>query len=396
MQFSKCPARNYVRNRLIAGQPVVEAADAFLHRDARAPARRLRITRSVGDVVALIGGAPIFKLNFDGLALQAFYLMNDLEQTACIARPATDVVGLTRQVMDMALCELHGVDQIVDVHEVAHLIAVAVDHERLAREHSLDEVRDPALIFVAELTRAIDTAHAEYGRGQVVVLRVIQDVLSGAALRTAVGTAEAKRRGLAKSAAAYQRIDGFVAPAVQFELELIEAAVHFIGRGEHAARRLRQAPQLFEHREGSADVDYAVEPRRIEAGRHRALRGEVEHLTHALERGAHDHAIAHVAEHEVEILRVLLRQPVQIFLAAGPREVVEDAHGPALLQQSGRLFPAYYARTARHHARIVAPPRRTAHAAAPRLMQHLAHLLQAAVAEQAGKQLRRTVGAAQA
>src|SRR3569832_1775035 len=383
MRFSKCPARNYVRNRLIAGQPVVEAADAFLHRDARAPARRLRITRSVGVVVAMIGGEPIYKLNLDGLKLKAFYLMNDLEQCTQSARPATDVVVLTRHVMDMALCELHGVDQIVDVHEVALLIAVAVDHERLAREHSLDEVRDPALIFVAELTRAIDTAHAEYGRGQVVVLRVIQDVLIGAALRTAVGTAEAKRRGLAKSAAAYQRIDGFVAPADQFELELIEAAVHFIGRGEHEARRLRQAPQLFEHREGSADVVFAVEHRRIEAGRHRDLRGDVEHLTHALERGAHDHAIAHVAEHEVEILRVLLCQPVQIFLAAGPREVVEDAHGPALRQQTVREIAADEARAARDQDRIVAPRRRTAHAAAPRLMQHLAHLLHAAFAEQA-------------
>src|SRR3569832_1906833 len=115
MQFSKCPARNYVRNRLIAGQPVVEAADAFLHRDARAPARRLRITRSVGDVVALLGGAPIFKLNFDGLALQAFYLMNDLVLSACFARPATKEKNQTHQKKKMALCELHGVDQIVDV-----------------------------------------------------------------------------------------------------------------------------------------------------------------------------------------------------------------------------------------------------------------------------------------
>ena len=94
---------------MIAGQPVIKAADALLHRDTRTPLRRLGKPRGIGDVIALIGGAPIFKMYADRFALQPFDLIDDLDQTARIAGTAADVVGITRQATDMSLRELHGV-----------------------------------------------------------------------------------------------------------------------------------------------------------------------------------------------------------------------------------------------------------------------------------------------
>ena len=51
------------------------------------------------------------------------------------------------------------------MQHVAHLEAVAVDRDGPALQHRVEEVRDPALVFVAELPRARDARHAKHTVG---------------------------------------------------------------------------------------------------------------------------------------------------------------------------------------------------------------------------------------
>src|SRR5438094_43722 len=108
------------------------------------------------------------------------------------------------------LREHQRVHEIIDVQHVAHLEAVAVDVDPLARERTPDEMRDPALVFRSHLTRSINAAHAENDRGQTVAACVVDHVLVGHAFGTAVGAAEVEGARLvdtlSPAAARYRRI----------------------------------------------------------------------------------------------------------------------------------------------------------------------------------------------
>ena len=82
--------------------------------------------------------------------------------------------------------QLEGPHEVVDIQQVAHLLAVAIDCERLAGRDRQHEVGDPALVFIAELARSINARHAKHDGAQLVDACVIVHVLVGGALRATI------------------------------------------------------------------------------------------------------------------------------------------------------------------------------------------------------------------
>ena len=118
---------------------------------------------------------------------------------------AAEVVDLAAGACALASRGHHGVDQIVHMEHVAHLEAVAVDVIGLAGEHGVEEVRDPALVFVAELPRTGDAGHAEDDGGQIVDAGIVADVLVGRTLGAAIGRVEVERLVLVDAAGSRRR-----------------------------------------------------------------------------------------------------------------------------------------------------------------------------------------------
>src|SRR5215218_6411422 len=75
---------------------------------------------------------------------------------------------------------------------VAYLIAVAENSDRLISQCLQEEVGDPALVFGAELARAVNTAHSHDRAAKPEDPGVVANVLVGRALRAAVGAVEIK------------------------------------------------------------------------------------------------------------------------------------------------------------------------------------------------------------
>src|SRR5690242_17415608 len=59
----------------------------------------------------------------------------------------------------------HGLDEVVNIKQVAHLLAVTVDRQLPALERRASEVRHPALVLGAQLAAAIDAGHPKHDGG---------------------------------------------------------------------------------------------------------------------------------------------------------------------------------------------------------------------------------------
>src|SRR5205823_10613753 len=107
-----------------------------------------------------------------------------------------DVVDLTGCGIDFLHGQAESTHQVVDEQHVPYLLAITVDRDRLSGYGRDDEVRQPSLVFRAELSRAVDAAHPEDHRRKVVDAGVVVHVLVRRPLGTAVGRVEIKRSGL--------------------------------------------------------------------------------------------------------------------------------------------------------------------------------------------------------
>ena len=114
-----------------------------------------------------------------------------------MGRAAADVEGLLRHLVGSADRRLVGAKQIVDVQDVAHLLAVAEDGDVAPEDRGDDEPGNPALILHAELARPVDARLPERRRGDAVDPGEVEGVLVGGALGAAVGREEVERLGLA-------------------------------------------------------------------------------------------------------------------------------------------------------------------------------------------------------
>jgi hypothetical protein len=113
--------------------------------------------------------------------------VHDVEQADGVTGTTTKVEGLSAATLDVAIGANIGFDGVRDVENVANLPAVAEDGYRFSREAADQEVRNPALIFVAALPRSVNATHAKDSCGDMKRACVVDDVLIGRTFGTSVG-----------------------------------------------------------------------------------------------------------------------------------------------------------------------------------------------------------------
>ena len=115
---------------------------------------------------------------------------DQISQGQGVLRPSSNVEDGSRDPVDVGRGEKKCVYEIVDEQNVADLLAVTIDRDGLATNRANEEMRDPPLIFGAELPGSVDTAQSEYDSGDSITARVITNVLIGSTLRASIGAVE--------------------------------------------------------------------------------------------------------------------------------------------------------------------------------------------------------------
>src|SRR5262249_7018690 len=106
-------------------------------------------------------GSPVGERRVESAAQGTFKHGNQFEQAERVRQAAAEVEDLPPDRVDPAEGRLVGVEQVVDPERVAHLLAVAEDREWPPGDRRHAEPGDPALIFDAELPRAVDARLTE-------------------------------------------------------------------------------------------------------------------------------------------------------------------------------------------------------------------------------------------
>src|SRR5689334_5297006 len=96
----------------------------------------------VGHVPALIALAPILEAELDFAPDDRADLVDQLKQADGILRSAAEVECVPRNAADIVERRDIGVHRVADVEDVADLLAVAVDRDRLTLECTDQEMRD--------------------------------------------------------------------------------------------------------------------------------------------------------------------------------------------------------------------------------------------------------------
>src|SRR6185312_4572363 len=132
-----------------------------VRRDARLPSELALRLAHVADEHLLIARSPGVVAALDLLPREALDLLHQLVERHHVRRAAADVEDLALDPIDALDRGLEAVEKIVDEEDVAHLLAVAVDRDRLPLGRGDREPRDPALILDAELAAPVDARLAE-------------------------------------------------------------------------------------------------------------------------------------------------------------------------------------------------------------------------------------------
>jgi hypothetical protein len=178
---------------------------------------------------------------------------------------------------------------------VADLMSVAVDSDRLIAQCADQEVRDPALVFGAELARPVNTALAEDGCAQTKGVGVIENILIGGSLRTTVRGTEGKRAGLIDAALTDIRVRRNVAVRRLLHLQISQIAVDLVSAGEDKRRLGRQATDRFQNGQSTLSINDEVGERVGQAGGDGDLCGEMYHAAGLRHGGLDGNRIAQVA-----------------------------------------------------------------------------------------------------
>ncbi len=142
-------------------------------------------------------------------------------------------------------------------------------------------MRDPALVFVAELPRPRDARHAEHDRRQIVDARVVADVLVRRTLRAAVGRVkiEPLRFLHALKRRSHARYRCRPPPPERPRASRKPCSSTYTARRAFAGQ-----PRRFEHVERAQRVHFEVRRGIVERRRHRDLRGQMVDLASHLAR----------------------------------------------------------------------------------------------------------------
>src|SRR5262249_49781006 len=148
----------------------------------------------------------------------------------CVLRTAADVINLARSPLDVLRSETQGPDEILDKQHVPDLLAVPINRQGPSGRRCNDEMRQPSLIFVAELPRAVDATHSKDHRWQVIDSGVVAHILVSRPFRAAVRGMEVQRPRLGN---AMRKILKLVASVSLPDDDVFETAVHLVRRCEY-------------------------------------------------------------------------------------------------------------------------------------------------------------------
>src|SRR5438067_8327561 len=127
----------------------MQPAHALLDANPRQPAGRPVKFSDVADVPALIADPPSPKAEARAAAVQRRDTVDQLEEAQRVFRAAADVEGLAGDVGQALLGHQERIDEISDEESIAHLLAVAIQRDRLPVGRTDHEMREPALILRA-------------------------------------------------------------------------------------------------------------------------------------------------------------------------------------------------------------------------------------------------------
>src|ERR1044072_4837214 len=116
-------------------------------------------------------------------------------------------------------------------------------------------MRDPALVFVAVLVRAVNAAHAKHERGQSIGASVVSHVLIGRAFRAAIRTMEIERAAFVDASLADSVIEWRIASRLSGELQIGEIAVDFVRGCKNERRRIIYGAYCFEQIQRTTCID---------------------------------------------------------------------------------------------------------------------------------------------
>jgi hypothetical protein len=302
-----------------AGHPVVD-------RDLRGPAGGVGEGPGVGHVPALVADAPGPEAQRRTAPLEGGDGVDELEQAHGAGGATADVERPTAKPVDAAHGQLHGVEQVVDEQDVANLAAVAVHGDGLTGHGPHEEVGDPTLVLVALLVRAVDAAHAEHQGGQAEAPGVVEHVLVGASLGASVRAAELQGTSLADPVVPPGPVPRFVALTPFVDLDVVETAVHLVGRGEQQRGPLVEPAKLLEEGDGAGQVHIEIVERLGHARRDRHLGGEVKDPVDPDESPSQGRAVAHIALVHLQAAGMGVGQPTHVLGHSPAGQVVEHHH----------------------------------------------------------------------
>src|SRR4029450_3557859 len=167
-----------LEHALVRAYPIPEAAEPRFLVDLRLPSHVATRSPDVADVAALVARSPVAERHVHLSLTQSLEDRPELVPDGeCVLRSAADVVDVSGGSIDLLSRQPQGSHQVLDEQDIADLLAVSIDGQRLSRRGRDEEVRQPPLVFVSELTRAVDAAHSKDDCREVVDARVVADVL---------------------------------------------------------------------------------------------------------------------------------------------------------------------------------------------------------------------------
>src|SRR4051794_9046819 len=187
-------------------------------------------------------------------------------------------------------------------------------------------MRDPALVFGAELARPVDAAHAHHRATQPEHARVVPNILVGGPFRTSIGTMKIEW-GFFADAGLRRPILRLAARAAAAHLGIGEkAAVHLVGRGKQNRCCGIELAHRFKHVQRAACVNLKIVAWMVQASRDRDLRGQMDHCRRARDCFIYCFAIANISCLNLNAIAALALEPMCILMRAVAGETVEHGH----------------------------------------------------------------------
>ena len=309
-------------------QPVHQLLQPRLPRGARLPVQHALDLGRVAHVDALVAGAPVGGVHGHGAARHVLQPVDDAAHRHGVGRAAAHVEHLARHRVDAVHGAPHGVHQVVDPQDVAHLVAVAVDGDGLAGRTARGRSAPPTPGLpcrTAGCRRCSSSGRRPWAARRCGRSRGRTGPPRPCCTRTASGSPAAPprrcRRGRPRSGSASPASSTATSSIPPYTL-LVEV--------KSTAGGLSMRARRLQHVEGADDVGLQVRARVVQRRRHGHLRGQVEHLLGLADQRRDAGRVAHVHLLDAHPVAVVGLEPRRVPPHAVAGEVVGHDHALAL------------------------------------------------------------------